>query len=196
MKHLLPALGAVLLLAACAAPAPPPQLYQLRSAPPLPVVAASVAVAGTEVLQLVLPVALPELLERDALLLPQGQAGVQALAGHRWAEPLRDAVPRLLRQDLAALLGQARVWIAPLPPGVTVTRLLRVELLQLQTAADRRAVTLQARWTLADSLGRSAPVVQTLELTVPTTGSEPDAWVVAHRLALWRLAEQVVQSLR
>ena len=57
---------------------------------------------------------LPEVLERDALLMPQGQAGLEALQGHRWAEPLRDAVPRLLRQDLATLLGEARVWSAPI----------------------------------------------------------------------------------
>jgi uncharacterized lipoprotein YmbA len=153
-------------------------------------------VPGAQVLQLMLPVTLPEMLERDALLLPQGQAGVQALAGHRWAEPLRDAVPRLLRQDLAALLGDARVWLAPLPAGVAVTRQLRVEVLALQVSADRAAVALQARWTLSDPSGRTPPVVQNTQFTVPSAGSEPDAWVAAHRLALWRLAEQVAQAAR
>ena len=180
------------LLAACAAPAPPPQLYQLRAAPPLPVV----PVPTAQVLQLLLPVGLPELLERDALLVPQGQAGVQALAGHRWAEPLRDAVPRLLRQDLAALLGEARVWVAPVPAGVVVTRQLRVEVLALQVTADRSAVMLQARWTLTDPGGRAAPMVQTELITVPSGGAEPDAWVAAHRLALWRLAERAAQVSR
>lgn len=182
------------LLSACASTTTAPALYQLRAEPPVPVVA--VAVQGTQVLQLLLPVTLPEVLERDALIVAQGAAGVQALPGHRWAEPLRDAVPRLLRQDLALLLGETRVWAAPLPPGVTVTRQLRVEVLVLQTAADRSAVALQARWTLSDPLGRTAPVVQTTQLSVPTVGSEPAAWVAAHRLALWRLAEQVAQSSR
>jgi uncharacterized lipoprotein YmbA len=34
-----------------------------------------------------LPVRVPDYLNRDAVLLPQGQSGLQALAGHRWAEP-------------------------------------------------------------------------------------------------------------
>ena len=180
------------LLGACASNAPAPSLYQLRAEPPVAVV----PVSSIQVLQLLLPVALPEVLERDALVVAQGQAGVQALPGHRWAEPLRDAVPRLLRQDLALLLGDARVWAAALPAGVLVTRQLRVEVLVLQTVADRSAVALQARWTLSDPSGRTPPVVQTTQLQVPTTGTTPEAWVAAHRLALWRLAEQVAQSSR
>jgi len=185
-------LFAAVLLGACASPAPPAALYQLRAAPPGPVQ----AVATNQVVQLWLPVALPEALQRESLLVPQGQAGVQALAGHRWAEPLADAVPRLLRQDLAALVGDSRVWAAPLPAGLAITRQLRVELLALQATPDRSAVLLQARWTLSDPTGRTAPQVQTTQITAPSAGPDADALVVAHRLALWRLAEQVAQALR
>ena len=191
----LAALALASLLAACASPAPPPALYQLRAAPPVPVPAMPVAAPGL-VLQLLLPVALPEALQRETLLLPQGQAGLQALAGHRWVEPLADAVPRLLRQDLAALLGEARVWAAPLPAGVAVTRQCRVEILSLLATPDRSAVMLQARWTLSDPTGRSAPLVQTTQISVPAAGPDVDALVAAHRLALWRLAEQVASTAR
>ena len=183
--------GAVL-LAACASPSPPPALYQLRGAPPVPVQ----PVPGTQVLQLLQPVALPEALQRESLLLPQGQAGLQALPGHRWAEPLADAVPRLLRQDLAALLGEARVWTAPLPAGVAITRQCRVEILSLLATPDRAAVVLQARWTLSDPTGRTVPVVTTTQISAPTSGPDVDALVTAHRAALWRLAEQVAQAVR
>jgi uncharacterized lipoprotein YmbA len=192
LAMLLVALSLAGLLAACASPAPPPALYQLRGAPPAPVQ----AVPGVQVLQLLLPVALPEALQRDALLLPQGQAGLQVLTGHRWAEPLADAVPRLLRQDLAALLGQARVWSAPLPAGVAITRQCRVEILSLLATPDRTAVVLQARWTLSDPSGRGAPVATTTQISAPSGGPDVDALVAAHRLALWRLAEQVAQAVR
>ena len=186
------AVAGAVLLTACASPSPPPALYQLRGAPPVPVQ----PVPGTQVLQLLQPVALPEALQRDSLLLPQGQAGLQALPGHRWAEPLADAVPRLLRQDLAALLGEARVWTAPLPAGVAITRQCRVEILSLLATPDRTAVVLQARWTLSDPTGRSAPVVMTTQIDAPSAGPDVDALVSAHRLALWRLAEQVAQTVR
>ena len=147
-------------------------------------------------MQLLLPVAVPDVLSRDALLVPQGQSGVQALAGHRWAELLQDAVPRLLRQDLAVLLGQNRVWVAPVPAGVAVTRQLRVEVLALQVSADGTGVALQARWTASDPSGRTPPQVQVTQITAAATAATPDAWVAAHRLALWRLAEEVAQTLR
>lgn len=185
----------LLALAGCANPGPPPQLYGLRAAPP---VAAVAPLAGTQTLQLLMPVRLPEALARDALLLPQGQSGLVALSGHRWAEPLADAVPRLLRQDLSLLLGQARVWTAPLPSGVMPARLLRVEVLQLQAAADRRTVQLQARWSLADAgsgAGLAAPLVRLAQIDASSNGPEPDALVAAHRLALWRLAEQIAAEL-
>ncbi len=184
----------VALLASCASPVPPPALYQLRAAPPVPVPVQ--ALASTQVLQLLLPVAVPEALHRDTLLVPQGQGGVKALAGHRWAEPLADAVPRLLRQDLSALLGDSRVWAAPLPAGVAITRQLRVEILALQATPDRSAVLLEARWTLSDPAGRTAPQVQTTQITAPSIGTDADALAAAHRLALWRLAEQVAPALR
>ncbi len=182
---------AMVVLTACGTPAPPPRLYQLRVAPPVAVQ----AIAAAPLVQLLLPVALPELLERDAILVSQGQAGVQALAGHRWVEPLRDAVPRLLRQDLAALLGNGKVWVAPLPAGVVVQRLLRVELLALQADASRSHVQLQARWTLSDPTGRAPALSQLETFSVPVAGDGVDAVVVAHRLALWRLAERLALAV-
>ena len=192
-------------LAGCGTALPPPQLYQLRAAPPLglatpptpatPTLPAGAADArAVPTLQLLLPVALPELLDRDAIVLPQGQAGVQALSGHRWAEPLRDAVPRLLRQDLAALLGNGKVWVAPLPAGVVVQRLLRVDVLALQADSTRSSVQLQARWTLSDPTGRAPVHIRLETLTVPVVGADIDALVAAHRLVLWRLAEQLAQG--
>lgn len=182
-------LSAAAVLAGCGT-SPPVQLYHLRSEPPLPTPAA----AGSEVWQLMLPVRLPDYLDREALLLPQGDTGLLALSGHRWAESLRDAVPRVLRADLAARLGEGRVWTSPLPAGVTATRQLRVELLGFEATADRAAVRLQARWTLVDPQGRQPPRADTTTLRVPVDGGGIDRLVAAHRLALWRLAERIVAA--
>jgi uncharacterized protein len=176
-------------LLACAGTSAPIQLYQLRAVPPVPVVAA--ASPATAVWQLATPVRVPDYLDRDAVLVPQGQAGLQALPGQRWAEPLRESVPRLLRADLATLVGDARVWSAPVPAGVVVNRLLRVELLALESNAERSAVLLRARWSITDPAGRVAPDVQTLSISVPSGGTDVDSLVAAHRLALWRLAERI-----
>ena len=188
---LLPVLA---LLVACSSTPQPVQLYRLAAAPPASAVAAAGATTGTPaaVWQLVPPVRLPEYLDRDAILVPTGQSGLQALAGHRWAEPLRESVPRLLRQDLATLLGESRVWGAPLPAGVVVTQQLRVEVLALEPAPDRSAVTLQARWSVVDAAGKAPPRVDSAIIVAPAAAGTIDDLVAAHRLALWRLAERIV----
>jgi uncharacterized protein len=147
-----------------------------------------------QVLQL-LPVSLPEVLERDSLVVAQGRSGVQALSAHRWAEPLRDAVPRLLRQDLALWLGLPQVWTAPLPAGVVAQRLLRVDVLSFQADEARRNVQLQARWTLSDPQGRVPAASGVHSVVAPVQGADVDAIAVAHRLALWQLAQALAANV-
>lgn len=187
------ALLAAALLAGCAGSSPPVQLVVLRIAPPASVVQTA---PSPWVWQLATPVHVPDYLDRDAVLVPQGQAGLQALPGYRWAEPLRESLPRLLRQDLATLLGEARVWAAPVPPGVQITRQLRVELLAFEANSQRSAVTLRARWTITDPSAAAAPIVDTALLTVPSAGTDVDDLVAAHRLAMWRLAERIAATGR
>jgi uncharacterized protein len=181
----------IAVLFGCAGSSGPVQLYQLRAAAPLPLPAARVNSASAVVWQLATPVKLPDYLDQTAVLVPQGQAGLLALPGQRWAEPLRESVPRVLRADLALLLGQAQVWSAPVPAGVVVDKLLRLELLALESNAERTAVNLQARWSITDPSGRAAPVVQTAVISVPSASADVDSLVAAHRLALWRLAERI-----
>lgn len=178
------------LLAACGSTAPPARLVHLPAA--LPAGVSTPAPADRGIWQLLLPLRVPEYLDRDALLVPQGQAGLQALTGWRWAEPLRESVPRVLREDLSALLGAGRVWSSPLPAAVVVRRQLRVEVLAFEPEADRRELLLRARCVLIDAQGSSAPRAESLLVRVPIAGDGGDALAVAHRLALWRLAERIV----
>lgn len=187
-------------LLGCAS-APPARLVHLPAAPPpgaalAPAGAAVTPPAAADTWLLQGPIRLPDYLDRDALLLREGQAGLQRLAGFRWAEPLRDSVPRLLRADLARLLGEGRVWTLPLPTGVQPTRQLRLEVLAFEADAAQRQVSLQARWSLAWTDGRTPPLAQASTLQVAVDGSGADALAAAHRLAVWQLAERVVGSAR
>lgn len=184
---------AAALLAGCATPLPPVTWVRLPAEAPGAVPPTPPAAAPGEVWQLVLPVALPGHLDRDALLVPRGAAGLQPLGAVRWAEPLRDAAPRLLRNDLAVHLGMP-LWTAPLPPGVAPTRQLRVELAAFDVAADGRGAALQARWSLADPRGASPPGVFEAAFVTPAAGTDAEALAAAHRLALWQLAGRIAAS--
>ncbi len=195
-RHLLTAVlpGAALLLGACAGSSLPP-VHWVRLPAEAPGSTAAPAPAVPGVWQLMAPVQLPGHLDRDALLVPQGAAGLQGLGGARWAEPLRDAVPRLLRQDLEREFG-APVWTAPLPPGVQPTRQLRVELAAFDVAADRRSVLLAARWSLVDAKGGARPTVFDASFTTPAAGAAADELAIAHRQALAQLARRIADSVR
>lgn len=180
----------VLCLAACGS-SPPVQLFQLRADPPGAAASAPAPTPAATRWSLG-PVQLPDYLDRDAIVRPSGQATLATLPGQRWAEPLRDAVPRLLLQDLIRLRGEQQVWRAPLPPGVQVDRQLRVDLQRLDADADGHAVVLQARWMLIDPRGSAAPEVHQSRIAVPLADPRTDTLVSAHRLALWRLAQDIV----
>ena len=213
-RSLLLAALAALLLAGCAGRSEPTRWYALRGDPPTAAPAAPpLAMTGGEVWELSRTVRLPGALDRDTLMVESGAAGLQPLTGHRWAEPLRDSVPRLLLQDLTQLRGPARTWAAPAPPGVAVTRRLTVEVLVLQADAERRRVRLQARWWLEDAApaptapapaaaasaagSPAPPAVPRLgeaDLSVEIAGASVDALAAAHRQALWQLAQRLAVS--
>lgn len=198
LRRLVVPAGLALLLTACVggSPLPPVQWVRLPAeAPDTQRSAAPSVAAGPAVWQLMAPVQLPGHLDRDAVLVPQGAAGLQALGGVRWAEPLRDAVPRLLRQDLERAMGSP-MWTAPVPPGVRPTRQLRIELTAFDVTADRRGVILAARWTLADVTGAGLPRVGEARIESASGSSDVDALVLAHRVALARLAQRVADSAR
>ena len=206
-----PVLACLLLVAGCASPLPPVLWLRLPAQVPGVAAAAPRLAATSPGWQLMAPVLLPGHLDRDALLVPRGSAGLQPVDGARWAEPLRDAVPRLLRQDLAQALG-APLWAAPLPPGVRPARQLRLEILALDVAADRRSVLLQARWSLADPTGACPPQLGEASFSTPANGVNVDpenvdaaaadggtsavanALAMTHRRALWQLAQRIAAT--
>ena len=189
------ALGVLLMwgaLAGCASRIPSPTLYVLSSEPPAGVKISPPAKVGPP-WQLLLPVRVPDYLDREALLLPQGRHGVQASPDQRWAELLSSSVPRVLAQDLLALRGEGSLWNAPLPPGLAVQGQLRVALLAFDVNPDGTTVTLRARWTTAKADASSPPHAHTTTLTVPSTTTH--SLLDAHRLALWQLAQAIAKTL-
>ncbi|HEV8691963.1 MAG TPA: PqiC family protein [Ideonella sp.] len=181
-------------LAGCAStPAPPVRYYQLRIEPPAgkaPAPSARPPVAQGA-WQLMVPVRMPDYLDRDELWLSVGSNALQPLEGHRWVEPLRSAVQRTLSHDLGLLHGAGSVWSGTAPAGVVVARQLRLELLEFAPSEDRGAVRLRARWTAIDPSGSSPPQVSEANISVPSAGPQPYQLVDAHRLALWQLAERM-----
>jgi uncharacterized protein len=194
------AIGVLSGLAACSTSAPQ-RWYRMSSEPP-PGESARRAVDGVvvgAVWALASSLPMPELLERDTLLVEEGSATIRMLHGHRWAEPLRDTLPRLLRQDLARFVPG--LWTGQAAPGAPAAGLVQVELLALQGSLSRRQVLLSARWSVQarglgdDTVARPLKRTYQMEELVPWTNPSPETLVMAQRLAMWRLAGRIAQSL-
>lgn len=217
-RAMLAALAGLAPLAGCAgAPLPPITWLRLGAdANPVPVVGSSGvggaagsagsagsvgavgAVGAREVWQLLLPLPLPAYLDRDSLFVPQGTAGalVRPLAGARWVEPLRDAVPRLLREDLIRRMGGQVLWWSPLPPGVQPTRQLRVELTAFEIGPAGLTLLTRARWSIADTRAARPPLVHEAAFEVPATRiDDAESWALAHRQAIAMLAARIAATL-
>lgn len=195
-RRLLLAAGSVAALAAAGcSTSPPTRWYELRlDAPEAPWRDAQPPPACGAVWELSPGGALPAALERDTLVVASGAAGLLPLAGHRWAAPLREAVPRVLLHDLQQLRGPGRVWAAPAPAGVQATQRLRVDLLGLQAGSDRRTLRLHAQWTWQALPAIAAPTLGNAVLQLALADDSVDTLAAGHRLLLWRLAQQVLAS--
>lgn len=182
-----------LVLAGCGS-SPPLQLHHLPLPAPETASASAPALApapSAAVWELVTRTALPAYLDRDQMLVDRGQGRVEALPGQRWAEPLAEAVPRLLLHDLTLVRGAGQVWPAPAPPAAGSASRLRVEVTALQAEPAAQRLRLQARWTLEARGATPGARAGTVDLNVPLPQADAGGLVQAHRLALWRLAQRL-----
>jgi uncharacterized protein len=187
-------------LTACSSTSAPQRWYRLPSELPAGEAAprATAGTAGSAVWELSSTLPMPELLARDTLFVEEGAAGIRLLHGHRWAEPLRDALPRVLREDLARLVPG--LWTASVAQNAQnlqnapAAGRVQVELLALQGSLPRRQVAVSARWVVTPSASAQPHAYRANE-TVPWTDASPESLVVAQRVAMWRLAQRIAQSL-
>ncbi len=185
-------------LTACSSPSAPLRWYRLPGEPPAGEDTLPRGATGSgAVWELSPALPMPELLERDTLFVEDDAAVIRLLHGHRWAEPLRDTLPRLLRDDLARLVPG--LWTASAaaaaPNAPLAAGRVHVELLALQGSLPRRQVAVSARWVVTRA-APAQPQALRIDETVPWTDASPQALVVAQRAAMWRLAQRIAASLQ
>src|SRR6478736_306004 len=92
-------------LAAGCGSTPKESFYTLSVAPP-----AAPAAATSNVSVFVGPVTIPEEVDRSPMVLRTGPNQVELDELHRWAEPLKAAIPKGIAEALMQQLGTARVY--------------------------------------------------------------------------------------
>lgn len=197
-RHALLLLAAATLAGCATRNAPPRRLYALTGSPPLP----PDAQPGKDSRAWVLSpqIALPELLDRDEMLVAEGSAGLRPWPESRWAEPLRDALPRVLAEDLWRLRQPYPVTLGGQPqPQLQGAESLRLivqvdEWLARAEGAAGLQLKLRARWhwaPLQAPTGTALPAGGAADLTL-ASAAQADALADAYRRSVTLLAARIV----
>jgi len=117
-----------------------------------PTTAAGAPAPGTPSALSVGPVTLPELVDRPQLVVRVAANRVDILESQRWAEPLKDEIPRVIAEDLRRLLGSSRVssYLQNAAGEAQCRLLLDIERFE---ASPGEGVSVEAAWTLRRAAG-------------------------------------------
>ena len=138
-------------------------------------------------------VSVPDLVDRPQIVTLGPGSRVQLSEQHRWAEPLKLAIGRLVADRIAAGLGSALVTAYPADPGVEAAYRVSLSVQrfdsELGTAASSTVL-----WTVrrtADGQQRAGRTV----LNQRPLDASFDAIVQAHAQALGRIGDEVAQVI-
>jgi uncharacterized lipoprotein YmbA len=188
----------VAVLAGCAASSPRTEFYTLDSAPPASSGASRARVDEPALRVSVWQVVVPDMVNRSQLVVRTAPNRVDIADSHRWAEPLRIGIARVLADDLALELGSGFVVVHGQPAGFQPE--LRVFFdVQKFEAVLGEGVTVEALWNVRPARGetRGGEAKSGRSVAEERAGAAGYApLVAAYSRALARIAHEVAQSLR
>jgi hypothetical protein len=141
----------------------------------------------------VYPVTLPEFVDRPQLVVNSENSRVQVLEMDRWAEPLKNAIPRLLAENLSRLLGTDQVSSYPQNAASEAGLRLVVDFLHFESVHD--AVLVEALWSVR-SPGEGPGAPHRFKIKEVIRGDGNDERVAAYSRALAALSSDIAVSLR
>jgi len=149
--------------------------------------------AQTAVTVTVGPVTLPALLDQPQLVVQTSLNQVDILEIHRWAEPLKSGLGRIIAADLAMLLPRARVSSYPQNAGLDADYRVQVDIQRLEMTVGQ-GVVLEALWSVRPAATGEAKTGRSL-ITEPAPTGGYDALVAAQSRALAALSRDLARAV-
>ncbi len=149
---------------------------------------------GTLALE-VMPVCLPEALQRPQLMTTSGAGTLELSDTHRWGNGLDRDMQRVLAENLTVLLGSDAVVVYPFGERVKAAYRLEVDV-QRCDGRPGGVLSLRATWMVIPFSGGPALLRKRVHLDEPVTGPDLDALVNAHSRILETLSREVAEGLR
>ena len=140
------------------------------------------------------PVGLPGYLDRPQLVRRVGANELRLAPVARWAEPLREGIPRALQQDLAAMSGARYVALYPWSSIARLDLAVAVDVLRFEPNAENE-VELAARWSVRETVRGHVLTTRESRVVEPVEGKGNGAEVAALSRALGKLATEIAAAL-
>jgi uncharacterized lipoprotein YmbA len=138
------------------------------------------------------PVSVPEAVDRSQMVLRTGANEVEISEQYRWAEPLKDAIPRVIGDALSRELGTSRVLTSRSAAALPVDYRVAIEIQRFDSSLQDGA-TVDALWTITRADGtRRAGRTRTTE---PAAGT-PASLAAAHGRALDHIGRDIAAAIR
>lgn len=139
------------------------------------------------------PVTVPGYLDRPQIVTRQGSDELNIADFDRWGEPLQESVPRILAEDLSALLQTDRISVFPWSISRPIAYQVVVDIARFD-GVDGGAVVLEARWRIVDSADKEL-VLKRATLSEAIGGRGYGAVVGAMSRALGALSRDIATAL-
>jgi uncharacterized lipoprotein YmbA len=140
------------------------------------------------------PITLPEVVDRPQMVVRVGPNQVALVEQHRWAEPLRNGIARVVAEDLAHLLGTRQVVTSYQNGSQTADYQVILDIQRFESALAL-AVTIDALWMVrrvTDGQTRTGRLL----VRESTSGEGYDALVEAHNRALAMVSRDIAEAVR
>jgi uncharacterized lipoprotein YmbA len=176
---------ALIALAGCGVTGPSPKtnFYMLSvEAEPARSENAAARPAGAPVRVSVSRVAIPGIVDRPQIVARVASNNVEIFDFHRWAEPLQEAIPRVIAGDLSAQLGSGYSVAAGVMPGLPPDLRISVDVQRFE-AVMGTGVTVDALWSVRPATGEARTGRSVIEERVPEGGHAGIAAAYSRALA-------------
>jgi len=140
------------------------------------------------------PVTLPEVVDRPQLVVRVSANRVDILETHRWAEPLKSEIPRLIAENLGRLLGSSRVSSYLQHAGADADYRVLLDIQRFESTPGE-AVTVEAVWSLRRAAGGTPKSGRSL-VREPVGAEGYDPLVAAYGRALLAVSRDLASAIR
>ena len=141
------------------------------------------------------PVELPAYLDRPQIVTRLGATTLDLSEFHRWAEPLKDNIPRILAENLSNLLATDYIATYPWPRSTSIAYQVRVDLIHFEGTFGEQSV-LKARWYILDAKRDQELMRSTSNISVPAETTDYATMVTAMSQTLETLSRDIAVALR